>query len=173
MPDREPPTTHKSAEVEAHGLRLLLDFERRLDEKLGAFRMQFKEDTSSAITMSIQPLKAQIDTVTDRLARGDSAFVSVTGMISEDRRRLDEHSDRIALIAKSGSNGFSTPSAALEKKDAGEDGGYIKVANIPMLLQALGALITTIMATVILIKSPAQKEQTQPDPQQNTAGQKN
>jgi len=174
-----------SADLDVRGLRLLLDFEKRLDDKLIQFRVQSKEDVSQMMALTVLPLKNQLDTITDRLERGDTSF-------KESKERQDDHSERIAIAVATANEAKQAASQAaavcqnvrsscqtrssnaLIKKGEEDDedkkpsAGWISAAQLPSIITAIGALLTTVLSAVILTRTPAEptKDNHQQPPQQ-------
>lgn len=166
-PNERRPGSQSNPQIDPTNYQLLYEFERRLDDKLTAFREQASQDTERIVSAAVAPLTIKIAQfeamVTARMSEGERRF-------GDHDRRFKDHSDRI--------DAKSTPSRALVAVEAGAPdpaataagGGWIRVDRIPTIFFALATLASTIFAGIAMWRSggavppapPSQPTATQP-----------
>jgi chromosome segregation ATPase len=142
--------------MDAQAYQLLLEFERRLEEKFTQARQQNKEDTQAALIVALQPVNSRLDKIDSRMEAGDHKFTAL-------ERRFDDHSDRIQNV-----NDFAKDHKAecpmrhrgdettkMVSKDKMEaSGGWISAKQLPAIITAIGSLVAVVVSSVALLKAP-------------------
>lgn len=150
-------------DIDAKLFKVLYELEVRLDAKFKEARQQNKEDTQVivelAVNRAVQPLAENMRAFGIRLEEGN--------------RRFDEQSSRITkvkdLAVQAVSDAMTAKTEAkLQLVDAeGEKKpkeGWISASTLVAFLPALGSLIATVLASVALLRTPAQPSQPTPAP---------
>jgi len=128
--------------------KILYEFERRLDDKFKEARNQNREDTENAVARALVPIHGGLLTINSRMKNGEDKF-------KEQGERMDDHSKRIDRKKDED----DTREIRRKEDDKKSSGGWISVDKIPTILVALGTLISTVMASVALMRTPSQPDQ--------------
>lgn len=149
-------------DIDAKLYKVLLDLEIRLDSKFEKSRQQNKEDTQNivelAVSRSIQPVLSEISGINAQLREGNKRFDEQSNRI----KRANDVAVQAASDALVAKTERSLPLQAAEDEKPKE--GWISASTLVAFLPALGSLIATVLASVALMRSPAQ-----PDPQATPA----
>lgn len=164
-PNERRPGSQSNPQIDPTNYQLLYEFERRLDDKLSAFRDQTSQDTERIVSAAVAPLTiklAQFEAgVNARMSEGERRF-------GDHEHRFKDHSDRIDARPSRALAAVNAPAA--EPTPAG--GGWIRVDRIPTILLALATVASTIFAGIAMWRSggsvppaiPAQPTASQPTP---------
>lgn len=159
-----PQSTRSNPQIDPAHYQLLYEFERRLDEKLSAFREQTRDDTERIVSAAVAPLTiklAQFEAgVNARMTEGERRF-------GEHERRMDDHSERIDVRPSRALTAVDDPAEGATPASNG--GGYIRVDRVPTILFALATLASTIFAGIAMWRSGGTTPPTPPS--QPTANQ--
>ena len=145
MPPGEHSRSRSSAELDPRMFQLLLEFNERLDEKLKERREEIKEDFRVALIQVFH----RLDRLDERLADGAKRFES-------QEARMDDHSEKITNAMKLVDEYRARQRSSEQQKGTPKnvEGGWISVDRIPAILTALGILLSSVLSTIALLRSP-------------------
>lgn len=127
--------------------KFMLDMDARLDAKFKDARDQNREDFNNMLKAEVLPVLREMN---KRLEQGDTRF-------TEDRERLDDHSDRFAKQSSAGS-----ASTALTKKSKGS---LISVDKLQTLVVGIiSAVVAGAVSIIIAMKAIPTTTPAQPAP---------
>ncbi len=113
---------------------------------------------NTSIQLNMAPMINRLDRIDARLESGEEKF-------ERQEKRLDEHSDVIektsALYKERDRLRGTTTAVQKAQSDKPSTGGWISVDKIPMILTAMAALVSGIIGSIALLRTPQPASQAQ------------
>jgi hypothetical protein len=165
MGGNDRPNGTSQTDIDAKLFKVLYELKLQLDTQFKEARQQNKEDTQQivelAVSRAVHPVMSEIQGIKQQLQEGNRRFDEQSSKITK-ATSLATQAASDALVAKTER---ALPLQTVEEAKPKE--GWISASTLVALLPALGSLIATILASIALMRAPAQSDQ-QASPQPAT-----